>query len=354
MTQLPRKAQHISHHYCIPTYAGATVRRRTPVECQSYDNFAARGNQSFYGCGMLFRKTRQTSHCAALQPMRDARGNRSQHCAAALVVRSTVLRGGRVAPWEPNQARGGCRRQGERREIFFLDTWGEKIFLHSGASASHCSASTSLGLRSRNVSAPILIKSPTAQCALPISTSRARRRLPMKRSWSCSTSCGRASGLKIPCESNQRQNGEHGHQQKQARVIGVASRSVVGRSATATSEIMDVTGGESAALISIPTTALGMWGDAPRADALRLDVSTAGVDTPSIHQPSLEGRGPAEDRTGGCLAARAVIYPARRGASYRAFEIPAAGYAALERGPRNPRTLITGSGAGLANSRRAA
>lgn len=31
-------------------------------------------------------------------------------------------------------------------------------------------------------------------------------------------------------------------------------------------------------------------------------------------------------------------------------EIPAAGYAALGRGPRNPRTLVTGSGADLALS----
>jgi hypothetical protein len=70
---------------------------------------------------------------------------------------------------------------------------------------------------------------------------------------------------------------------------------------------------------SIPATALGMRGDAPRADALPLNVSLAGVDTPSIRDASLEGRGPVEDWTDGCLAVRAVIYPARRGASHRAF-----------------------------------
>jgi hypothetical protein len=69
---------------------------------------------------------------------------------------------------------------------------------------------------------------------------------PSTLSWSCLTSCARASGLKIPCESNQRQNGEHGSCHDGARVIGVVSRSVVGRAATATSERMDATAGETA------------------------------------------------------------------------------------------------------------
>lgn len=91
-----------------------------------------------------------------------------------------------------------------------------------------------------------------------------------------------------------------------------------GAAQSATSEFMDVTAGETA-LISIPATALGMRGDGPQPGALPLNFSTAGVDTPSIRDASLEGRGPVEDWTDGCLAARAVIYPARRGASYRAF-----------------------------------
>lgn len=165
-----------------------------------------------------------------------------------------------------------------------------------------------------------------------ISTSRARRRLPMKRSWSCSTNCDRASGreflsgnrraagkpfppsavqsseiepdersqdtrrgtdqqgggagqagrrdeirasrlergecdvriedgavvfLKCRCESNQRQSRNGWDQRSSRKTIyrrnGVVSRPVVGRAATATSERMDVTGGESAALNLVDT-----------------------------------------------------------------------------------------------------
>ncbi|MHC2250975.1 hypothetical protein ACVILK_000667 [Bradyrhizobium embrapense] len=68
---------------------------------------------------------------------------------------------------------------------------------------------------------------------------------------------------------------------------------------------------------SIPTTALGSSG---RPLALMTDLSPAHLTwTRSRRYQTLEGRGPAEDRTGGCLAARAVKYPARRGASTRAL-----------------------------------
>jgi hypothetical protein len=70
---------------------------------------------------------------------------------------------------------------------------------------------------------------------------------------------------------------------------------------------------------SIPTTALGMRGDRPRSLASLASFSAAGVDTLSGSGQALEGRGPVEDWTDGCLAARAVIYPARRGASFRAL-----------------------------------
>src|SRR6185437_6717722 len=84
-----------------------------------------------------------------------------------------------------HQARLPRGWQRERREIYFLETSAEKIFLLSAASASPCGASISPACPSPRRSA--------APSGSPISTSRARRHLPMKRSWSCSTSCGRAS-----------------------------------------------------------------------------------------------------------------------------------------------------------------
>ncbi len=44
------KANHVVHCFYSPN-RGATVRRRTPVERRSYDNFVARGNRTLYGCG---------------------------------------------------------------------------------------------------------------------------------------------------------------------------------------------------------------------------------------------------------------------------------------------------------------
>lgn len=70
--------------------------------------------------------------------------------------------------------------------------------------------------------------------------------------------------------------------------------------------------------VEIPATALGTQSDRPRSQALYASGSAAGVDTPSLRGQALEGRGPVEDWTDGCLAVRAVIYPARRGASHRA------------------------------------
>jgi len=170
----------------------------------------------------------------------------AQHCAAVLQVRSRVLcLVGIVASWEPNQQRERCRRQGERREIYFPDIWGEKIFPLSGASASHCSASTSPASRSRSVSALIRTSSPTAPFASPISTSRARRRLPMKRSWSCSTSCVRGSGHES--QAKEPKANARSAVATSGRLAMGSSRPVTGRSVTATSERMDVTGGESAA-----------------------------------------------------------------------------------------------------------
>lgn len=77
-------------------------------------------------------------------------------------------------------------REAHRPRIRFFETSREKNFLRLVASASHCGARTSPASRSR--------KRPAAPHARPISTSTAQPRLPMKRSWSCWTNCGRASG----------------------------------------------------------------------------------------------------------------------------------------------------------------
>lgn len=42
---LHRKANHTSHCFCSPSL-GASVRRRTPVEGLTYDNFVAVGNEN--------------------------------------------------------------------------------------------------------------------------------------------------------------------------------------------------------------------------------------------------------------------------------------------------------------------
>jgi hypothetical protein len=83
--------------------------------------------------------------------------------------------------------RAHCRRrgQGERGEIRFSEISGWKIFLLSAACASPFGAPTSLASRSR--------REPDAPIGRPISTSRARRLLPMRLSWPCSTSFDRAS-----------------------------------------------------------------------------------------------------------------------------------------------------------------
>lgn len=84
--------------------------------------------------------------------------------------------------WEPNQARGIARRRVRTSEIFFLKSSAKKIFPRLAGSA-WCYGRTSPASISRSAS--------DAPSASPTSTSRARRRLPMKRSWPCSTKCAR-------------------------------------------------------------------------------------------------------------------------------------------------------------------
>lgn len=171
------KANHVVVHFSCTPHFGASVRRRTPVEWQPYDNFVATGK---------LNRDRRSEWVAASQLRQrfclDERTS-APRCASCTQGQLTVLRGGLV-PCREHRISGG-RCQGERREIYFLETSGEKIFLRSGASASRCGALTSLASRSHSASAK-----PSAS---PTSTFRARPRLPTKRSWSCSTNCGRAS-----------------------------------------------------------------------------------------------------------------------------------------------------------------
>lgn len=125
--------------------------------------------------------------------------------------------------------------------------------------------------------------------------------LPTKPSWSCSTSCGRASGLEDYCPR-----------------CGVI---------------------ESSCVCNYETPERKITASSRRSIA---GVGTDGAASASASQPSylLAPGDPASDK-GARGDDRAHAPPAT---------IPAAGYAALGRGPRNPRSLVTGSGAGLALS----
>lgn len=95
------KAHHIAHSSCSPTYAGATVRRRTPVEWEIYDNFVATGNLNPVVCGSL-SQVRQTSR---------------RRFSAALEAQSTVLRGG-AYPWANHSEDGLARRDRTSEHLF--------------------------------------------------------------------------------------------------------------------------------------------------------------------------------------------------------------------------------------------
>jgi hypothetical protein len=89
--------------------------------------------------------------------------------------------------------RAHCRQfgQGERSEIYFRESLGEKIFLLSAASALRFGGMTSPASFSRSASARPSVS--------PTSTSPARRRRLMRRLWSFSTNCGPVNGPDISC-----------------------------------------------------------------------------------------------------------------------------------------------------------
>jgi len=133
----PRKANHYSHCSYTPN-RGATARRRTPVEGTVYDNhfgFVNLIRSAPFGCGVapLFRiGTRYASQCNAIQPMRDARRDTPQYCAASFPVRSTVLWRGEVHSWEQFRISGGSGQAGTSEQLFIRVA---KIFLGSVSSS---------------------------------------------------------------------------------------------------------------------------------------------------------------------------------------------------------------------------
>ncbi len=185
---LPRKANNNSH-FCFSPAQGrvATCTRRLFGK--------NRQNGTVLSCKFVTASWLHSVHLAELfrfgtRVLHGTVNTAASSCAAAIQVQSTVdLRfvGGASCP-SSNRARCRLSGQGEREEIHFFETSPEKNFLHSGASASNCLASTSLASRSRRRRA--------ARRGKLISTSTAQPRLPTKRSWLSWTNCARAGGLK--------------------------------------------------------------------------------------------------------------------------------------------------------------
>lgn len=192
-----RKTQHNSHCSYSPKN-GASVRRRAPVEGAHYDNFAALGKRnrvSTLGCGVASRGrnvtlfhsgTRMASPADIAQPARDVRPDTALRSAGALEVRSTVSREG-VCSWA-NRARCRLAGQGEREERSFFESRRAPTRLDLVSRASRCGPTSPR---------PFSPSAPDARSAQPISTSAAIASPPMKRSWSCLTNCGRASGRNL-------------------------------------------------------------------------------------------------------------------------------------------------------------
>lgn len=110
----------------------------------------------------------------------------ARDCAGAFPVRSTALLRGGVSSWEPNQYRDGRRCLGERFEHLFEETRDTNDCRSLAASVASCGATRSPMSSWRNA--------PAARSARRNSTSPASASLPTKRSWSCSTNYGPASG----------------------------------------------------------------------------------------------------------------------------------------------------------------
>ncbi len=247
------KAHHVVHCFYSPS-RGASVRRRTPVECQSYDNFVAMGNGNTPGCGI-----------APL--MYQTSGPRS---AGRRTVQSTVLRGG-VRSWANHSQDGGAGQNdlGKKTSL--------SLFSAVASSSQRAASSLATGLQLASAS-----RAASAPSATPTLSSQASRSLMSTR---CTRSTARCSLIECHSESNQRQsrNGwDHRSRKTIYRRNGVVSRRAMPRSVATTSENLDVTGRRDAHLFSSSGDGLGIqqpgsmtWGGffVPTAPSGRADES---------------------------------------------------------------------------------
>lgn len=258
------KAHHIAHSSCSPTYAGASVRRRTPVECQSYDNSMANGK----------RNLDRRFACGGAPQMRKTSG---RYFSTALQARLTVLREGRVQSW------GQVRISGARRQIrggSFMSPKKSDLWIGEFPSAiSRSSRSPERQLNTWSSAAAATAARRSDGCR-----AQARRQAVLS-----------AQLLPISClgfdecrrESNQRQSRNgwgtcDGPRKTIYRRNGVVSRRAMPRSVATTSENLDVTGRRDAHLFSSSGDGLGIqqpgsmtWGGffVPTAPSGRADES---------------------------------------------------------------------------------
>lgn len=255
----PRKLNHVHCSY-YPPHWGA-VRRRTPVECQFYDNFVATGNPAFERCDRS-SQMHQTS---------------ARRSAAALPVQSSVLRGG-VSSWEQ------VRISGARRQIRAGALMRLKI---SGLGIGEFPSANSRNSRSPARQSNIWSSAATATVARLCDGCRVRaRRQVVLSAQLLPTSCLGFSECRS--ESNQRQsrNGCGATPRKTIdRRNGVVSRRVAARTATATSEFMDVTAGETARIQRRTALLQRLRGDGALSDVGSGAVRSASGDGLGIHQP---------------------------------------------------------------------
>lgn len=278
------KANHIVVHSYTPPHWGA-VRRRTPVEGQSYDNRVTNGKRNFglYGYGVQAELRRS---------------------AGALSVQSTVLRGGRVASWEQLRISVACR------QIRAGALMRPKI---SGLGIGEFPSANSRNSRNLARQSNIWSSAATATAARLCDGCRARARRQVVLS---------AQLLPISClgfsecrsESNQRQSRNGwGHRPRKTidRRNGVVSRRVAARTATATSEFMDVTAGETARIQLRTALLQHLRGDGALSDVGSGAVRSASGDGLGIHQPGSNTRGTrAKVQTPSGRAAEAATCPA--------------------------------------------
>lgn len=182
--RMPGKTQHNSHCSYSPN-CGASVRLRAPVDGAHYDNFATNGKPNcvqILRCGAPSRGANATLFHPGTR--RDTRADTATHCVSGMPARSISLRRGGRLSWA-NRARCRQRGLGEREE---------RLFFESRRARRHLDL-VSRALRFGPTSPrPFSLSVSAAPSAQPISTSAAIASLLMKRSWSCSTNYGRASG----------------------------------------------------------------------------------------------------------------------------------------------------------------